>query len=308
MVFGINVNQMDIINNCPVCNSTGQTGFGHSKDYLVSNKIFTLVQCSGCDFVFTNPRPFVEDLPSYYKSDDYISHTDSRKGIIEQIYGLVKRFMISRKALIISRITKNIRYRILDYGCATGDLLLYLQNKGAVCLGYEPDESARNRAKKKGVSVLSRDSELLSDHYLNKFDVVTLWHVLEHIPDLQNKLGLLSGLLNENGAILVAVPEYKSCDAKFYGFNWAAWDVPRHLNHFENKTLIMLFKKSGFVFEKKYPLIFDSFYVAMLSERNMQKGVAGLLRALIIGFYSNCKALWGPRPYSSQIYVFRKQQ
>ncbi len=306
MVLGINVNKMDVIYNCPVCNSKEQSRFGQSTDYLVSNKIFTLVQCSDCHFVFTSPRPTIKDLPSYYKSDNYISHTDSRKGFIESIYGIVKRHMLSRKALIIRKITNNKRFRILDYGCATGDLLLYLQNKGGICLGYEPDESARNKAKKKGISVLARDSELLSDHYQNKFDVVTLWHVLEHIPDIQNKLILLSGLLNENGAIIVAVPEYKSYDAQFYGFNWAAWDLPRHLNHFESKTIIMLMEKSGFIFEKKYPLIFDSFYVSMLSEKNKKNGFTGFFRALLIGVFSNLKAFRCSRPYSSQIYVFRK--
>ncbi|MBW6478671.1 MAG: class I SAM-dependent methyltransferase, partial [Bacteroidales bacterium] len=225
----------------------------------------------------------------------------------EKVYGIVKRFMLSRKSLIIKKITQNKRYNILDYGCATGDLLLYLQNKGAVCVGYEPDEEARNRAKQKGVSVLSKDTELLTDPYQNRFDIVTLWHVLEHIPDLETKVQMFSGILGENGAIVVAIPEYKSFDAKHYGFKWAAWDLPRHLNHFETKTLTMLFEENGFIFEKKYPLVFDSFYVSMLTEKNKNSGMAGMLKAPVIGFYSNLQALLGSRPYSSQIYVFRKQ-
>ncbi|MBW6479004.1 MAG: methyltransferase, partial [Bacteroidales bacterium] len=120
---------MDVINTCPVCGHAEHSYFGESEDYLVSNKVFTLVKCLSCDFVFTNPRPTIDDLPSYYKSEDYISHTDSRKGFIEKVYGIVKRYMLSRKSLIIKKITQNKRYNILDYGCATGDLLLYLQNK-----------------------------------------------------------------------------------------------------------------------------------------------------------------------------------
>ena len=132
--MGVNVNQMDVLNNCPVCESTDHSDFGQSLDYLVSRKIFTLVQCSVCGFVFTSPRPTIEDLPIYYKSDDYISHTDSREGCFERIYGLVKRYMLKRKAQIINKLTNKERFKILDYGCATGDLLLYLQNKGALAL------------------------------------------------------------------------------------------------------------------------------------------------------------------------------
>ncbi len=307
-MFGTNDNQMHLLNTCPICNSAGQKAVGQSKDYLVSNEIFTLVKCSVCDFVITNPRPTPENIISYYKSGDYISHTDSRKGIFEKVYGIIKGYMLRRKTLIIKSIAKKPRFNILDYGCATGDYLLYLQDRGAVCLGYEPNQDARNRAKQKGVSVLSNDNELLTDHYKNRFDVVTLWHVLEHIPDLQEKVKLFSGLLTQNGAIVVAVPEYKSYDANYYGFDWAAWDVPRHLNHFESKTLTMLLEQNGFIFEKKYPLLFDSFYVAMLSEKNKQNGIAGIIRAFFIGLLSNLKAFFGPIPYSSQIYVFRKKQ
>lgn len=306
-MLGINANEMDVINKCPVCDSLRQYDFGQSEDYLVSREVFTLVQCLDCGFIFTNPRPTLVDLPRYYKSDDYISHTDSRKSFFERLYGLVKQHMLRRKAKIINKLTHKEKFRILDYGCATGDLLLYLQNKGAIGLGFEPDAGARNKAKLKGVSVLSDDKELLTDQYRGRFDVITLWHVLEHIPDLQTKVKMFSGLISENGVIIVAVPEYKSYDAKHYGFTWAAWDVPRHLNHFERKSLTMLFKKNGLALEKKYPLVFDSFYVSMLTEKNKHNGTVGMMRAFLIGFYSNFKALLGSRPYSSQIYVFRKQ-
>jgi SAM-dependent methyltransferase len=306
-MLGINVNEMYVVNKCPVCDSERQLDFGQSEDYLVSREVFILVQCLECGFVFTNPRPALEDLPCYYKSGDYISHTDSRKSFFERVYGLVKRHMLRRKAQIINKLTQKKKFRILDYGCATGDLLLFLQNKGAIGLGYEPDAGARNKANLKGVSVLSNDTELLTDNYRGKFDVITLWHVLEHIPDLQSKVKMFSELLGENGVIVVAVPEYKSYDAQYYGFKWAAWDVPRHLNHFERKSLTLLFEKNGFTLEKKYPLVFDSFYVSMLTEKNKHRRTFGMVRAFLIGFYSNFKALLGSRPYSSQIYVFRKQ-
>ncbi|MFN2394815.1 MAG: class I SAM-dependent methyltransferase [Bacteroidales bacterium] len=298
---------METLTACPVCNAEEFTAYGQRKDYLVTQQVFDLAQCENCGFVYTQPRPDEKSIATYYKSADYVSHTDSKRTFFEFLYARIKRYMMGKKYHIINKLTSNKSKKlILDYGCATGDFLMYLQSKGHKVMGFEPDKDAREKAIRKGVTVTGRIEDLDNPEYRNQVDVITLWHVLEHIHDLNSSLDLFHKLLRKNGVILVAVPEYKSYDAKFYGDDWAAWDVPRHLNHFEEKTLSALFMKNGFRLEKTFPLIFDAFYVSILTEKNKGNGVTGVIRAIMIGFISNIKALTGSVPWSSQIYIFRK--
>ena len=295
------------IKNCPVCGSPSMQRIGEAEDYLVSNETFILTQCDNCSFVFTNPRPEEKTILKYYKSDDYISHTDRTRGLFERVYILVRAYMLKRKYKIIRELTpKEEKITLLDFGCGTGEFLLYLQKHNVIGFGYEPNETAREKARKKGISVLSNRNDLITHQFKSKFNVITLWHVLEHIHDLKSQIRLFHDALSLNGLIIAAVPEYRSYDAKFYGFKWAAWDVPRHLNHFEETTIERLFEQNGFKKEKKFPLIFDSFYVSMLTEKTRKTGFTGTLRAASIGLLSNLKAFSGSYPYSSQIYVFRK--
>lgn len=298
---------METLPVCPICNGGEFKAIGKRKDYLVTQNVFGLVRCQNCDFVFTQPRPDEKNISSFYKSDDYVSHTDSKRTFFEFLYARIKRYMMGRKHHVISKfISKNPNKLILDYGCATGDFLMYLQRKGNRVLGFEPDKGARDKAIRKGVTVTGRVEDLGNPEYSNQVDVITLWHVLEHIHDLNGSLGLFHKLLRKNGVIVVAVPEYKSYDATFYGDDWAAWDVPRHLSHFEEKTLSALFMKKGFRLERTLPLIFDAFYVSMLTEKNKGRGFTGIIRAIMIGLVSNIKAIRGFAPWSSQIYIFRK--
>jgi SAM-dependent methyltransferase len=298
---------METLSDCPVCNTSEFQAYGQRKDYLVTKQVFSLVQCINCGFVFTQPRPDEKNIVSYYKSDDYVSHTDSKKTFFEFLYARIKQYMMGKKYRIIRKLTAGkTKKLILDYGCATGDFLIYLQRRGHKVLGFEPYTDAREKARSKGVSVTGRVEDLENPEYVSRFDVITLWHVLEHVHDLNTTINLFYNLLRKDGVIVVAVPEYKSYDAKFYSDDWAAWDVPRHLSHFDEKTLGVLFMKKGFRLEGTFPLIFDAFYVSILTEKNNGTGITGIIRALMIGLISNIKAFSGSVPWSSQIYIFRK--
>lgn len=299
---------MEKITECLLCKGKHLSNLLVSKDYLVSKKDFTVVKCDTCGFVFTNPRPGADELGGFYQSEEYISHHDQGSNFMDRVYRAVRHYMLHRK---VSVIRSNIRkhptgIKLLDYGCATGEFLLRAKSKGIATMGFEPDGAAREKARRKGVTVVEKTEDLLDNDSLGRFDVITLWHVLEHIPDLDAVKLLFQKLLNPDGLLVVAVPEYKSFDARFYKEDWAAWDLPRHLNHFEKDTLLQLFGDT-FLLEKVYPLVFDSFYVSLLSEKNKQSGFAGFLRAIGVGLWSNILFFAGKHPCSSQIYVFRKK-
>jgi SAM-dependent methyltransferase len=298
---------MEFLDSCPICGNNNTEFYIKNFDYLVSKEEFYVVKCKKCGFLFTNPRPFEKELGNYYLSNDYISHTDSKRKLMDVVYHQVRKLMLKKKfTFIVSHLPSNVKScRLMDYGCGTGEFLIHARSKKFDVLGVEPSINARNRAVAKGLDVVPNLDSLKEKR--QKIHVVTLWHVLEHIPDPKIILKELMTYLEKDGLIVVAVPEYLSFDSKFYKNEWAAWDLPRHLNHFDENTVTKLFQLFGFKLRAIYPLVFDSFYVSILSEKNKNGGYVGVARAFIIGLISNLKAKFGNSAYSSQVYVFSKQ-
>lgn len=269
-----------------------------TKDYFKSKEVFKLLKNNDLDMLCTNPVP--DNLSTYYDSEDYISHTDKKQGLFSWLYQKVKEFSLNRKVSLINRF-KSANNRILDIGAGTGDFLLKAKNSGWQIKGVEPNATAFKHAANKGLE-LECSLENVSNEY---FDVVTLWHVLEHLPNLEAQIDGLSKLVNPGGGLVIAVPNYNSYDAKYYKEYWAAYDTPRHLWHFSKSSIIKLFEPKGFEVVEIKPMYFDSFYVSMLSEK--YKGNRFIwLRGGIIGLLSNIKALFSGE-YSSLIYVLRKK-
>lgn len=266
------------------------------KDFLVSGEEFHIrTQKKG--ILKTHPVP--ENLASYYKSENYISHTDRNESFQEKIYQEVKKYMLRQKA---SWIEKEIpKGKLLDYGCGTGDFVQCMCAREWESYGIEPDPDARNLAEKKSPNIFSSIQELGEE----KFSVITLWHVLEHIPNYSEILSGLTGKLEKGGLLIIAVPNHNSHDATHYNNFWAAWDVPRHIWHFSRKGLIEEVTANFTVsYLKEKPLIFDSFYVSLLSEQHLQSKFA-FFNAIKNGFYSNIKAR-ASGEYSSLAYFFKK--
>lgn len=273
------------------------------EDYTVSHKKFKLIYNSNYDLLETNPQPSELELPSYYKSENYISHTDSKKNITDKLYHLVKKYTLIQKLNLINSF-KTTEKKLLDVGCGTGDFLKICKNDNWKTIGIEPNESAKKIAKNK----LGEEAVLYTN--INeiknlKFDVITLWHVLEHVSDLEFYISKLKSLLKPNGFLVIAVPNYKSFDAKYYKQFWAAFDVPRHLWHFSKKSISLLFQNEKFMLIKILPMYFDSFYVSILSEKNKNKK-GNFIKAIFIGLLSNFKAL-SSKEFSSQIYVLKSE-
>lgn len=266
------------------------------KDFSISKEDFELVYDSEYDLFQTNPIP--ENLDRYYQSEDYISHTDSKRSLFEKAYHWVKQYTLSQKERLISSYVKN-KGNLLDIGAGTGDFLAYAQSKKWKVTGIEPSSKAKELAQKKGVSFVE-NTENLSD---NSFDVITMFHVLEHVEDLDKQLSELKRISKPNGIIIIAVPNFKSYDAKYYKEFWAAYDVPRHIWHFSKKSIKKLFSEKEIELQKIKPMYFDSFYVSLLSEK-YKNGKMNFIRAFFIGLLSNLKGI-SSKEFSSHIYVLK---
>lgn len=268
------------------------------KDHSVSKEIFELWHDEALDLLITNPQPDKNDLPKYYESDDYISHTDGKRSLFEKAYHLVKNIALKSKLQSINQLQPR-KGSLLDIGAGTGDFLNVAQNDGWNTTGIEPNDKAKAIAVRKGVSFSESTSHLL-DH---SFDIITMWHVLEHVPNLEIQIKELKRLLKPTGTILIAVPNFKSFDANYYGQFWAAYDVPRHLWHFSKTAIEQLFAVENLKLNQVLPMKFDAFYVSLLSEK-YKTGKMHYLSAFIAGWRSNFKAAT-TKQYSSHIYVLK---
>ncbi|WP_394801756.1 MULTISPECIES: class I SAM-dependent methyltransferase [Tenacibaculum] len=269
-----------------------------TKDYSVSKEVFELEKNEEFDMLVTIPVP--KNLSSYYESENYISHTDGKKGVFEKVYQLVKNYTLKRKLKLINSFNSEEK-TILDIGAGTGDFLATCKNDNWQVLGIEPNKKAREIAASKNITL----QENISIVENKKFDVITLWHVLEHVENLEEYIQQLKALLKENGTLIIAVPNYKSYDANHYKKYWAAFDVPRHLWHFSQTSISKLFSKENITIVKTLPMKFDSYYVSLLSER-YKNGKMNPFKAFWIGFTSNRKAK-KTNEYSSLIYVLKNK-
>lgn len=271
--------------------------FIKTKDFTLSGEEYDVKRNVKYDMLVTTPVP--KDLTKYYESDNYISHTDSNKSLFDKLYQFVKRISLKKKLNLINSFDSNSK-TILDIGAGTGDFLSICKKNQWNVFGTEPSKKARGIAKKKGIDLVESISSLNNNH----FDVITLWHVLEHVENLSDYLVKLSDLLSEKGTLIIAVPNYKSYDAVFYKEYWAALDVPRHLWHFSKHSISKMFSLVNMKIEKTIPMKYDSYYVSILSEK-YKTNKTGYLKGICVGLISNLKAR-RTKEYSSLIYVLKK--
>lgn len=268
------------------------------KDYSVSKETFELYYDETLDMLITFPQPSLENLGKYYESEDYISHTDSKRSLFEKLYHYIKNIALKNKLNLINSLQPD-KGKILDIGAGTGEFLLVAKKDGWQTTGLEPNNKAKKIATDKGISFVEKTKELEN----NTFDVISMWHVLEHVPDLEEQINELKRLLKPSGTLIIAVPNFKSFDAKYYGKFWAAYDVPIHLWHFSKTSIKLLFEKKEMKLEKILPMKFDSFYVSLLSEK-YKSGKMNFIKAFFVGLQSNLKAKKNLE-YSSHIYIIK---
>ncbi len=273
--------------------------FLKTKDFSVSGEAFELYRDEGLDMLVTKPQP--QNLGPYYESEDYISHTDATSTFTDRLYQLVKAKNLKNKVQLIENQCVKCEI-LLDLGAGTGDFLITAQNSGFRVTGIEPNAKARKLAEQKGVHLL----ESLKEVSGQKFQAITLWHVLEHLPNLEEQITTLANLLEEDGVLVIAVPNFKSFDAKHYKSYWAAFDVPRHLWHFSRTSIAKLFAPHQMEVVKIKPMWFDAFYVSMLSEKYKGNKLY-LISAFFVGLWSNFRAIF-TKEHSSLIYILKRKK
>jgi len=293
------VKQLNKIENCPLCGGGELTVALKTRDHMITQEEFHISECVTCGFWFTNPIPSENTIGDYYKHETYVSHSSSKKGFINGVYNLVRNRTLKEKRNLIKSLSPN--GKVVDYGCGTGHFLNCLKDAGYKVLGFEPDLDARNFTKK-NFNIETKPLEEFAELEKSTVDVITMWHVLEHVYHLKRDLGQLVDKIKAGGHLVVAVPNRNSADAKKYGEHWAAYDLPRHLYHFVPKDIKFIAKEFGLTLEKTLPMKYDSFYVSMLSEKYKR---GNIFSAFWTGLKSNLKAKEGE--YSSQIYILRKK-
>ena len=291
--------------SCPICNESKIDKVFNTYDFSLTKESFDILLCPKCSLQYTFPVPSKEHISVYYNFSEYISHTDTKKGLFNQVYHLVRKFTLTQKANFVQSFLPNKLGKILEIGSGTGAFANTMKVKGWEVDALEPDESSRKIAfENYGLSIHP------IDHFFklpqNNFDIITLWHVLEHVHDLNDYFVQFNSLLKNDGKLIIAVPNYTSFDATYYKHMWAAYDVPRHLYHFSPQSMKVLCEQHNMSIIKYKPMWFDSLYVALLTEKYIKWGLFGSFRALIVGVVSNLVAVFDSKKSSSVIYVIQK--
>jgi SAM-dependent methyltransferase len=289
---------------CPICASESIGKLYVAKDYTVSGELFEIWRCANCTAGFTQNVPDAATIGPYYAAESYVSHTDSKKGFINFVYHKVRSYALLTKKKLVTTLAKKSTGTLLDIGAGTGAFVHTMQTGGWDVTGLEPDATAAEQALLK-YNIRLQSANTLYTLDAHQFDAITMWHVLEHVHDLHGYFKKFGELLKPSGVLVIAVPNYTSTDAKMYGQNWAALDTPRHLYHFSPASMEALAGKHGFTLVAKKAMWFDAFYVSMLTEQHKGRS---MLKAILVGLWSNITALFDVDKCSSVIYAFEKNK
>lgn len=287
------------MNTCPWCGNQSENSYLKVKDYFLTQEDFEILKCDQCGLLFTTPQPDPNEIGKYYQSDSYYSHQQNKTGFIPRVYERVKSVNLKNKAsMAISDLKSG---NLLDIGCGVGDFLCQVKKLGWNVMGIEPSDDAKKIAKERlGFTPLSPlEYDQIPDQ---SFDVITMWHVLEHVSDLNFQMKELVRLLKPGGRLIIALPNYKSFDCCYYKEKWAAWDVPRHLNHFSPECIQSIVSTVGFQYLDTKKLVWDAYYISFLSEKYLKHSLP-LIRGAFVGLKSNLKARRSGL-YSSLVYRF----
>ena len=291
------------INRCPVCGHSSFKHFLNVPDWLVSKEVFELQQCEQCQFVFTANAPLEKDAGPYYNSEEYVEHSDTSSGLIYSVYHVARRAMLHYKYIKIKRL--HAGKKLLDVGSGSGYFLNFMKKKGYNVTGVEISKKAVALCKKNFGIKAHSPSEFLEEKLDTDYDIISLWHVFEHVYSYDAYFELFSKSLNNNGYLILALPNCDSQDARMNKSYWGAYDTPRHIWHFTSKTIELFAMGRGFKMIKKHRMPLDPFFNVMVSDSYKDK-FTFLPLTLLKGLYSYIISLLNIEKSSSIIYIFQK--
>lgn len=292
--------------NCPICNHSNSVLVIESQDFSLTQESFSIYHCTNCSLRYTSPVPNKTEISKYYKFIEYISHTDVKEGWMNRLYHYVRNKTLAQKTKWVQSLFTGHKGHLLDIGAGTGAFAHAMHEKGWKVTGLEPDAETRSKAFE-NYKIQLQSTDTIFDLPENEFEVISMWHVLEHVHDLKPYLNQCFKSLKKHGRLIIAVPNYTSFDAKYYKKYWAAYDLPRHLYHFSPKSMSILLNEFGFEIVTIKPMWYDSYYVSLLSEKYKQAGKLGLLLAVVIGTISNLFTISDTSKSSSIIYEIKKK-
>ena len=291
---------------CPLCGASGQMPYADCIDFTVSKESFILLRCPQCGVVFTSNPPKESETIRYDTLDLKLKLGDSPRGLTDKLYYYVRHRMLRKKASIVESQSYRTGGTLLNYGAKTGYFSHYMERRGWKVTSIEKYHEERQFSLETFHHRMYDVSEM--DRLTPEtFDVITLWHVFEHCYNPNGLLNRFYRLLRPGGILLIACPNICSTDAMHYGANWAAYNVPRHLWHFNPTSLSNLLNKHGFTLMHRQKLSYDCFYISVLSEKNKNSKMP-FLRGMWFGMRCWFISLARLDKSSSLVYVFRKRR
>ena len=287
---------------CLICGQSKIHDLFTAKDHGISQENFIISECLNCKFQFTKNPPVESKIGPYYEATKYISHTEESPNFINKLYFYIRDFMFVEKYKIIRKYNSSNNF--LDIGCGLAHFLNFVKSKNNNVTGIEKIESTANIARSKFQIEILPPEFLLENKLKEKYDIITMWHVLEHLYNPKEYINAIKKLFNHESILIIAVPNQNSTDAIKYSEFWAGYDVPRHLWHFNPINITSWVEQFGFKHIATHRLPFDAFYVSILSEKYRGSKFA-TLRGMFNGLVSYLKSISNIQKTSSLIYVFK---
>ena len=292
---------------CPICGHNEFEKVYDLDDYKITQETFSLQKCTHCTLIYTVDPPLGDNIGRYYESDDYLEHSNRKNDLFSRMYGWGRDLMFGYKYGILKKLGSE--KKILDIGAGSGYFLNFMRGKGYSVTGIEMSERARNHAKEVHNLDIHPDEMFHNKAFKEKFDIISLWHVMEHLYDLNQVVKRFDELLNPNGHLVIALPNYNALEVEIYKKYWNGWDVPRHLWHFSPQSLKHLMNNHGFEIERMKMMPLDPLFNTLLTNKYRQgNAVMNVLRMCTVGVMSLISGLFNVEKASSIIYVIKRKK